>query len=249
MSPLTGFPSGPASPLSPGRPWSKRWRQGRGQCQAGAGVSARQGNSAVPTGAPSLPFSPGSPRSPPRATFTLQGGQAQGHRTDRDLPITSQGLLTSKEGCAQQCLHPGLCSLLTLETYNLRPYLLWVPARPRLLAHPVLGRRQMPSALADPLYHHHPQSQLIMLPQLGCLVCPSPFRPATHLRSLGSDGAAFAWEAHQAALHHVHLWAGRSQGQNPGDLRKVPSGAKPSPSPCAKGLDVAIHPQRGRLAP
>lgn len=215
--------------------------RGRGQCQAGEQCSTHRG--AVPA------LLAGLPSVTPRATFTLQGGQAQGHRTDRDLPITSQGLLTPKEGCAQQCPHPGLCSLLTLETYNLRPYLLWVPARPRLLAHPVLGRRQMPSALAAPLYHHHPQSQLIMLPQLGCLVCPSPFRPATHLRSLGSDGAAFAWEAHQAALHHVHLWAGRSQGQNPGDLRKVPSGAKPSPSPCAKGLDVAIHPQRGRLAP
>lgn len=35
MSPLTGFPSGPASPLSPGRPWSNRWEQS--QCWGALG--------------------------------------------------------------------------------------------------------------------------------------------------------------------------------------------------------------------
>lgn len=57
--------------------------RGRGQCQAGEQCSTHRG--AVPA------LLAGLPSVTPRATFTLQWGQAQGHRTDRDLPITSQG--------------------------------------------------------------------------------------------------------------------------------------------------------------
>lgn len=153
MSPLTGFPSGPASPLSPGRPWSKRWGWGQrqaggcGQCLLGGQRGTHRG--AVP------PLLAGLPSLTPRATLTLQWGQAQGHRTGRDLPIPLQGLLTPKEECPQQCPRPGLCSMglppWRQETYDCRPYLLWVPARPQLPARPVSGRRQMPSAPAAPL--------------------------------------------------------------------------------------------------
>lgn len=122
--------------------------------------SARQGSSVALTGLPSLPFSPGSPRSPLKPLSPCSG--------DRHGVTGQAGTFPGPaEGCAQQCPHPGLCSLLTWETYNLRPCLLWVPARPQLRAHPVRGRRQMPSALAD----HHPQPQPMMLAQLSCLSC------------------------------------------------------------------------------
>lgn len=105
----------------------------RGQRQVWGQCSTHRGTvPALLTGLPSLA---------PRATLTLQREQVQGRRTGRDLPVPPQGLLTPKEGCPQQCYHPGLCSMglphWQQETYDRRPYLLWVPARPRLPARPV----------------------------------------------------------------------------------------------------------------
>lgn len=99
-----------------------------------------------------------------------------------------------------------------------------------------------PTTALSPSPAHH------IVPGSGCFGCPTPFCPATHLRSLGSSRATLAREAHQAALHHIRLWAGCSQGWRPGDPRKVPPGAQPSPSPYFRGLDMAIHPRRCRLA-
>lgn len=167
-------PHSPASPQGlpalshPGGPGAKDGdrggvsaRQGQGQCQAGEQCGTHR--AAVP--ALLVRF----PSVTPQATFTLQWGQAWGHRIGRDLSMTSPGLSTPKDGCAQQ--YPGLCSLLTWEIYDLRPCLLWVLAHPQLQAHPVLGRRQMPSALAAPVPHHHPQPQPMLLAQLSCLGC------------------------------------------------------------------------------
>ena len=85
MSPLTGFPSGPASPLSPGRPWSKR--QGWGQCQAGV-WGQRQAGGQCSTHRGTIPaLLARLPSLAPQATLTLQQGQKQGHRTGRDLPV------------------------------------------------------------------------------------------------------------------------------------------------------------------
>lgn len=58
------------------------------------------------------------------------------------------------------------------ETYDRRPYLLWVPARPRLPARPAWGRKQMPSSPTAPLGDACPSAAHQVVPGSVALAAP-----------------------------------------------------------------------------
>lgn len=69
------------------------------------------------------------------------------------------------------------------ETYDRRPYLLWVPARPQLPARPASGRKQMPSSPTAPLEMPVPAQLIILSPARSpwlphsCLPSHAPLLP------------------------------------------------------------------------
>lgn len=228
-TPLTGFPSGPASPLSPGRPWGRRRQWG--QCQVGPRVSIRRGDSAVLTGAPSLPFSPGSPRSPRGPPSPCSRGRHRVTGQTGTFLSPPQGLLTPEEGCPQQCPCLGLFSMglphWQWETYDRRPYLLWVPARPQLPARPGSVRREMPSAPAAPPRGHLPSHRPQSHPSWSHCRSPRSLL-ASHAPSLPWVQQGHARPGGPSGCPPPRLPAGRAQsGPAPRGPQEGPPGAQP----------------------